>query len=146
MNTIPARQVWLFQFGCWVAFAVAALHVAIFLTGRVDLPPHAQLGLALMPVRPYAIAVPGTAPPAFMGIVSALSLTFALTFVTIGAAGLAIVRRYDFTPRLLRAVAGAFALGTGLMLIVSITLAFSLQTFVLALVPICFGLTCVPEE
>lgn len=142
---MPARQVWLFQLGCWVSFVVAALHAVMHLVGRAELSPHAQAGLAMLSPG-YVIPVPGGHPPTFIGVVNALSLTFALSLLTIGAAGLAVVRQYDFTPRLLRGVAGAFALGTGLMLVVSVALAFSLQTFVLALVPICFGLACVPEE
>lgn len=144
-SSMPARQVWLFQMGSWTALLVAALHAVVHVVGRADLSPHAQAGLTLLPPR-FAFAVPGGAAPTFVGELHALSLAFALWFLTIGVAGLVVVRRYDFTPRLLRGVAGAFALGTGLMLVASLVLAFSLQTFLLALVPLCFGLAAVPEE
>lgn len=143
--SMPARQVWLFQLGSWMALLVAAVHGVVHVIGRAELSAHAQAGLGLLPPR-YAFPVPGGAVPTFVGELQAFSLAFALWFLTIGVAGLAVVRRYDFTPRLLRGVAGAFALGTGLMLVASVVFAFSLQTFLLALVPLCFGLAAVPEE
>jgi tryptophan-rich sensory protein len=94
----------------------------------------------------YVIQVPGLRQPTYLGVVSALSLSYALLFATIGAAGLAVVRHGQHQPKLLRAVAGAFATGTALALVVSVVLSFSLQTFVLAVVPMCFGLAAVPEE
>ena len=142
---MPARQVWLFQLGCWMAVVVAAAHALVHVATAGDLTPHAEAGLAMLGPR-YVLPVPGLRQPTYPGIVSAMSLTITLLFATIGAAGLAVVRRRDFTPRLLRSVAGALAAGTGLTLVVSVALAFSAETFLIALVPICFGLAAVPEE
>jgi hypothetical protein len=143
--TMPARQVGLFQLGCWVAIAVAALHAAVHVAVGTDLSPHAQAGMSMLSPA-YVIQVPGLRQPTYLGVVSALSLSYALLFATIGAAGLAVVRHGQHQPKLLRAVAGAFATGTALALVVSVVLSFSLQTFVLAVVPMCFGLAAVPEE
>lgn len=142
---MPARQVWLFQLGCWMAFAVAACQLLVHVAAGSELSPHAVAGLALEPPG-YVFLVPGLRQPTFPGVVDALSLSFALLFATIGAAGLAVVRHGQLNPRLLRAVAGALATGTGLALVVSVVLAFSLQTFVLAVVPMCFALATVPPE
>jgi hypothetical protein len=143
--TMPARQVGLFQLGCWAAFAVAALHVGVHVLGHADLSPHAQAGMSMLPPD-YVVLVPGLRQPTYLSVVNALSLSYALLFAAIGAAGLAVVRHGQYEPKLLRAVAGAFAIGTGMALVVSVVLSFSLQTFVLAIVPMCFGLASVPEE
>jgi hypothetical protein len=142
---MPARQVGLFQLGCWVALAFAAFHAGVHVMGQTELSPHAQAGMSMLSPA-YVIQVPGLRQPTYLGVVNALSLTYALLFATIGAAGLAVIRHGQYQPRLLRAVAGAFATGTGLALVVSVVLSFSLQTFVLAVIPVCFGLAAVPEE
>lgn len=142
---MPARQVWLFQLGCWVAVAAAALHVAVHVMVGGDLSPHAEAGMSMLSPD-YVVRVPGLRQPTYRGVVDALSLSHALLLATIGAGGLAVARHGQFNPKLLRAVAGAFAIGTGMALITSAVLSFSLETFVLAIVAICFGLAAVPEE
>jgi hypothetical protein len=142
---MPARQVWLFQLGCWAAFAVAVVHVAVHVATGGDLSPHASAGMSMLPPD-YVVPVPGLRQPTYLSVVDALSLSYALLFATVGAAGFAVVRHGQFNSRLLRAVAGVFATGAGMALIVSVALSFSLQTFVLAIVAICFGLAAVPEE
>jgi hypothetical protein len=142
--TMPVRQVWLFQLGCWVAFAVAVLHVGVHVLGREDLSPHAAAGLGMLSPA-YVVPVPGLLQPTYTSVVDALSLSFALLFATIGAAGLAVVSHGQNEPRLLRAVARAFALGTGMALVVSVLLAFGLVTFAVAIAAMCFGLAAVPE-
>jgi hypothetical protein len=124
---------------------VAGLHAVVHLATGGDLTPHAQAGMAMLEPR-FVLPLPGLRQATYAGAIEALSITVALLYATIGLAGLALVRRRDFTPRLIRGVAGAYALGTGLALVASVALAFGLQTFVLALVPICFGLAAVPEE
>ena len=143
--TMPARQVWLFQLGCWVAFVVAGLQVLAHVVGGQEASPHAEAGLRMLSPD-YVVLVPGLRQPTFLGIVDALSLNYALLLATIGAAGLAVVRHGQGNSKLLRSVAGAFAIGTGMALVTSVALSFSLQTFVLAIVAICFGLSAVPEE
>lgn len=143
--TLPARQVWLFQLGCWVAIAGAALHLAIHVIGGRSLSPHAQAGMSMM-APDYVILVPGLRQPTYLGIVDALSLSYALLLATVGAGGLAVARHGRYEPTLLRGVAGAFAVGTGLSLVVSVALSFGLMTFVLAVAAMCFGLAAVPEE
>jgi len=144
MNRMPARQVWLFQLGCWVAFLVAVLHIGVHVLGREDLSPHVVAGLAMLSPA-YVIRVPGLLQPSFTSVVDALSLSYALLFATIGAAGLAVVSYGQNDARLIRAVARAFALGTGMALVVSVLLAFGLGTFVVAIVAMCFALASVPE-
>ena len=143
--TLPARQVWLFQLGCWMAFVLAAVHLVIHVAGGEGLSPHAQAGMSMM-APDYVVIVPGLRQPTYLGVVDALSLSYALLFATIGAAGLAVVRHGRDDPRLLRGVAGAFAIGSGMALVSSIVLSFSLTTFVLAIVAMCFGLAAVPQE
>jgi hypothetical protein len=142
---MPARQVGLFQLGCWVAFVVAGLHVVAHVVGGQGASPHAVAGMHMLPPD-YVVIIPGLGQPTYLGIVDALSLTYALLLATIGAAGLAVVRHGRNDPKLLRGVAGVFAIGTGMALVTSVVLSFSLQTFVLAIVAICFGLAAVPEE
>ena len=40
---MPPRQVWLFQLGCWVAFATAIVHLAEHVSGLNALPPETQI-------------------------------------------------------------------------------------------------------
>lgn len=143
--TMSARQVWLFQVGCWVAFAAAGLHLVAHVVGGQEATPHAEAGLRMLSPD-YVVLVPGLRQPTYLGVVDALSLNYALLFATIGAGGLAVVRHGQNNPALLRGVAGTFAIGTVMALVTSVVLSFSLQTFVLAIVAICFGLAAVPEE
>lgn len=142
---MPARQVWLFQVGCWTAFAAAGLHIVAHVIGGEVASPHAAAGLGML-TPDYVVLVPGLRQPTYLGVVNALSLSQALLLATIGGAGLAVVRHGRGNPKLLRGVAGAFATGIGMALVTSVLLSFSLQTFALAVVAICFGLSAVPEE
>ena len=74
----------------------------------------------------YVILVPGLRQPTYLSIVDALSLSYAILLATIGAGGLAVVRHGRYEPTLLRSVAGALAVGTGLVLVVSVALSFGL--------------------
>lgn len=143
--TTPLRQVWLFRVGCWSAVGAAVLHLAAHLLVPPDLPAHAAVALAQTPA-PHVFRVPGLLQPSFADVVSGLSLALPLLLASIGGAGLAVVRHGGHEPRLMRGVAGSFALGAGALLVVSIALFFGLQTFAIAIVALCFALAAVPEQ
>lgn len=140
----PPRQVWLFQLGCWTAVAAALLHVSALLVVPGGLSEHATAALA-QTSPPHVFRVPGLRQPTFLGVLEGMSLGVPILLASIGAAGLVVARRGSADPRLVRGVAGAFALGTGALLLLSIAQFFSLLTFVLAIVAMCFALAAVPE-
>jgi hypothetical protein len=141
----PPRQVWLFQVGCWATFAVAVLQLAAHLAAPGALPPHAEAGLSLMPPA-YVFEVPGTRQPTYRGVTAGLSISLPVLLVTLGAAGLAVIRHGRDQAALVRGVAGALAAGLALLLVTSIVLFFSAVTFALAVPAMCFGLAAVPES
>lgn len=143
--TTPPRQIWLFQFGCWSAVGAAVLHLAAYLAIPADLSGHAADALAQM-TPPHVFRVPGLRQPVFTGILDGFSLAWPVLLASIGAAGMAVARHGRDNAKLLRGVAGAFALGTGALLVLSVVRFFSLQTFAIAIVALCFALAAVPEE
>lgn len=139
------RQVWLFQLGCWVAFATAILQVAAHVLTPIVADPHVEAGLALLPPASVFL-VPGLRQPTFTSVFDGLSLSLAMLVATIGAAGLAVIRHGLESPLLMRGVARAFALGSAMLLVLSITDYFSILTFPIAVMAMCFALAAVTPE
>ncbi|HVZ21294.1 MAG TPA: hypothetical protein VG871_09550, partial [Vicinamibacterales bacterium] len=83
---MPPRQVWLFQLGCWVAFATAIVHLAEHVSGLNALPP-AMVAHADGVRATYVILIPGLHQPTFLGVLNGFSLSLSLLVATIGAAG-----------------------------------------------------------
>jgi hypothetical protein len=142
--TLPPRQQWFFQLGCWAAFTAAGVHIVAHVFGTPDLSPHATVGMSML-APDYVFAVPGPQQPTYRSVVDGLSLSLPLLLATIGAAGLAVSRHGNNDARLVRSVAGAFGIGLAALLVTSVVLFFSVLTFALALPALCFGLACVPE-
>jgi hypothetical protein len=142
---MPPRQVWLFQLGCWMAFAAALVHLVEHVSGLNALAPEIAAHVNSAPAT-YVILVPGLHQPTFLGVLNGFSLGLSLLLATIGAAGLVVLKYGADQERLVRGVSRAFAIGTGMLLIVSIEGFFSVQTFVLALVALCFALSAVSQE
>jgi len=134
----PPRQVWLFQLGCWMAWVTAAIHLAghVFVAGTQPPVSGSPAYLFLIPNQP----VPDAA-----AVADGLSLALPLLLVTLGAAGLVVHRRGADDPALLRGVARAYALGTGILLAVSVLSFFSLLSFLLVVTALCFALAGVTE-
>lgn len=143
--SLPPRQAGLFHLGCWCCFGAAFVHALAHVAGGHELSPHALAGLSLLPPD-FVIAVPGSRQPSYRGIVEGLSLSLPVLLATVGGAGLAVARHGRGDAALVRAVAGAFALGTTAVLLLSGIFFFSLVTFVLALPAMCFALAAVREE
>jgi hypothetical protein len=142
---VPPRQVWLFQLGCWVAFATAIVHLAEHVSGLNALGPDAAASINAFPAT-YVILVPGLHQPTFLSVLNGFSLSLALLVATIGGAGLVVLRYGADQPLLLRGVARVFAIGTGMLLALSIEGFFSVQTFCMATMALCFALSAVSQE
>lgn len=139
------RQVWLFQLGCWMALAAAALHVVAHFAGTWPTDPHIVAGLSEL--APAAVfTVPGLRQPTFISVFEGFSVGIAILLATIGAAGLAVQRHSNAAPLAVRGMARAFAAGTALLLVTSIVGFFSAQTFVISVVAMCFALASVDPE
>jgi hypothetical protein len=136
----PPRQVWLFQLGCWAAFATAVLH----LVGHLMFPNQAGVsGIAGRP--PGLFLVPGQDIPTPQNVANGFSLSWALLLATLASAGLAVAKRGYEDTLLLRGVARAYAFGGAVLLVISVQNFFSLQSFLIAIVALCFALAMVPE-
>lgn len=142
---MPLRQVWLFRVACWSAVGAAVLHLAAHVLVPADLPAHAAAALAQTPA-PHVFRVPGLLQPSFSDFVGGLSLSLSALLASIGGAGLAVAKHGGGDPKLMRGVAGAFALGMGALLVLSIAQFFGLQTFAIAVAALCFALAAVPEQ
>jgi hypothetical protein len=128
-----------------MAFAVAILHLVIHLATGGPLAGDAAAHInASRP--PFLVLIPGLWQPHFSGVFSGFSLSLSMLITTMGAAGLAVVRYGGDNEPLLRGVARAFAIGSAGLLVLSIASFFSLQTFVIAVMAMCFGLASVPQE
>jgi len=138
----PPRQVWLFQLGCWMAFATAVLHL---LGHLLIASPHTAVAAALQHLPGYLFLVPGQDVPSAQDVTGGLSLSLSLLLATIAGAGLAVGKRGHDDALLLRGVARAYALGFVVLLIVSILMFFSVQSFFIATTALCFGLAAVSE-
>ena len=142
---MPPRQVWLFQLGCWVAFATAVVHVAEHVSGLNALAPETVADINLLRAT-YVILIPGLHQPTFLSVLNGFSLSLALLVATLGAAGLVVLKYGGDQPLLLRGVSRAFAIGTAMLLALSIEGFFSLQTFFMATMALCFALSAVSQE
>jgi hypothetical protein len=142
---MPPRQVWLFQLGCWVAFATAIVHLAEHVSGLNAIPPAMAAHIDAMRAT-YVILIPGLHQPTFLGVLNGFSLSLSLFLATVGASGLVVLKYGAEHELLLRGVSRAFAIGTGILLVVSIEGFFSLQTFFMAVTALCFALSAVSQE
>lgn len=142
---MPPRQVWLFQLGCWVAFATAVVHAVEHLSGINGIPPEMAAHMASMRAT-YVILIPGLHQPTFMGVLNGFSLSLSLFLATVGASGLVVVKYAPDQELLLRGVSRAFAIGTGSLLAISIEGFFSLQTFFMSATALCFAMSAVTQE
>ena len=142
---MPPRQVWLFQLGCWVAFASALVHLAEHVSGLNALDPalvtHINVARAT-----YVIAVPGLHQPTFLSVLNGFSLSVSLLLATIGAAGLVVLKYGAEQALLLRGVSRAFGFGLGMLVVLSIEGFFSIQTFFILIAALCFALSAVSRE
>jgi hypothetical protein len=138
------RQTWLFQLGCWMAIATALLRVAAHVAGPELNALSREIAGAFAPTHVWT--VPGLRQPTFLGVLDAFSLSVAMSLATIGAAGLVVLRYGAGAPLVARGVARVFAIGTAMLLAISIADAFSLETFFLAVVAMCFGLASVTPD
>lgn len=137
----PPRQVWLFRLGCWVAFATAAIHLLahLFMTGS----PQSVDSATTWPA--YLFTVPGQTIPSIGQVADGFSLSFSLLLATIAGAGLVVATRGADDPLLLRGVSRAYAMGSGVLLVISILMFFSVQSFAIAMMALCFALAAVSE-
>jgi hypothetical protein len=141
---MPPRQVWIFQLGCWVAFATAIVHLVEHVAGLNT--PSPEMVAAIDSLRAtYVILIPGLHQPTFLGVFHGFSLSLSLLVATLGAVGLVVLKYAADQPLLLRGVARALALGSGMLLVLSVEGFFSLQTFFIATMALCFALSAVSE-
>jgi hypothetical protein len=142
---MPPRQVWLFQLGCWLAFATAVAHLAEHVSGLNALDP--AIVAHIDTVRPtYVIPIPGLHQPTFLGVLNGFSLSLSLLLATIAAAGFVVLKYGADHALLLRGVSRAFAFGIGMLVVLSIEGFFSLQTFFMLVTALCFALSAVSQE
>jgi hypothetical protein len=113
---MPARQVWLFQFGCWAAIATAVVHVLV----------------AIVPLAPTSD--------------EALNLAFAASFAAIGSIGLAVSKRGQADALLMYAVARYCAIASATLLVLSLVylfVVFIVPTLFIAAVTTCLAVAAV---
>jgi len=136
----PPRQVWIFKLGCWIAFAAAVVHL---LGHLVMMSSSGNRPAAGWPN--YLFPVPGQTVPSNDDVADGLSLSFSLLLATLAGAGVVVAKRGQADALLLRGVARAYALGGAVLLVVSVVMFFSIQSFAIAAMTLCFALGAVTE-
>jgi hypothetical protein len=121
------------------------VHLAEHVSGLNAIPPETVAHINSMRAT-YVILVPGLHQPTFLGVLNGFSLALSLLIATIGAAGFVVLKYGSEQELLLRGVSRAFAIGTAMLLAVSIEGFFSLQTFFMAVTALCFALSAVSQE
>lgn len=111
---MPARQVWLFQFGCWAAVVTAVMHVGLALAGQVT-----SVGAG------------------------ALHLVFAVCFATVGAICLAVTKRAQGDPLLMYGVARYAGIASVTLLMLSLAYFSIIPSMFIAAVTTCFAVAAV---
>lgn len=142
---MPPRQVWIYTFACWVALVTAA----VVMVGHVSGPPPAanateQQILDLM--TNYYFAMPGGSERSMHDVLNGFSLLFVTTLATLGAVGLMVQKRGKDDPVLVRGVARACALGSLVMLVISLTHFFIIPTLFIGLMTVSFAVASVSER
>jgi hypothetical protein len=139
---VPPRQLWLFQFGCWVSLATAGLHLA----GLVVAPLPGASGPAGDALRAAATAVlvfPDGTERALGDVLVGFSLAYALFIAAVGGVGLAVSRRGRDRMALMADVSRVLALCCLALLLVSLTYFFLIPTLLIAVMLVCFTLAAV---
>jgi hypothetical protein len=131
---MPARQVWIFKFACWVTFLTAAIHMVGHVAGS---PP---------PANATEQQMPGGGERSILDFQTGFSLMFATMLATFGAVGLMVVKRGTEDPVLVRGVARAFALSSAVLLVISLTHFFIIPSLFIALMTVSFAVASVSER
>lgn len=139
---MPRRQLMVFRIGCIAALLTAALHMAGHLAGPP--PPANDSERQLLDLATnYKFLWPGGASRSLLDFQSGFSLTFATLLATIGGVGLVVMKRGSSDPLLMLGVARVFALGSAVLLVISLTYFFIIPTTCIALVAVCFAISSV---
>jgi hypothetical protein len=135
--SMPPRQLWFFQFGCWATIVTAAVHMV----GHV-MPPAAPLNDTERQIMDlttaYRFTLPGGAHRSVVNFLDGFSLMFALGLAGLGCIGLIVQKRGRHDGPLMSGVARALAVTSVGFMVVSLTNFFIIPTFFLAIMAICF--------
>ena len=134
---MPARQLWLFKFGCWASLVSAAVHLAGHVIG-LQAPANAIERQLVQLASEYHMAMPGGSERSLMDFLNGFSLMFALMLATLGSVGLIVEKRGHGDPMLMLGVARAFTVATTAVLVVSVTHFFIVPTLFIAVLVVCF--------
>jgi hypothetical protein len=136
------RQLWLFKLGCWVAWAMAAGHVAAV----VALPmaaPGVGNGEAVAAAAGVSLTFPDGTLRTLGDLLTGFSLAYALLAAAVGGIGLAAVRRGRGDAALMADIARALAIVCLALLLISLTHFFLVPTLIVAVMLVCFTLAAV---
>jgi len=142
---MPARQVWIFKFACWVTFLTAAVHMVGHIAGSPP-PANATEQQIRDLITNYYFPMPGGGERSIQDFQTGFSLMFATMLATFGAVGLMVVRRGTEDPVLVRGVARALALGCLVLLVISLTHFFIIPSLFIALMTVSFAVASVSER
>ncbi len=142
---MPARQVWIFKFACWVTFLTAAIHMVGHVAGSTP-PANATEQQIRDLITNYYFPMPGGGERSILDFQTGFSLMFATMLATFGAVGLMVVRRGTEDPVLVRGVARAFALSSAVLLVISLTHFFIIPSLFIALMTVSFAVASVSER
>ena len=130
------RQLWLYQFGCWVALGTAVLHVVGFLAAPL-------LGSGSAAAAAASVRFADGSERALGDLLVGLNLAYAGFLAFIGTAGLAVARRGRDRVELMADVARVLALASLSLLVISLVYFFLVPTLLMAVLLICFTLAAV---
>jgi hypothetical protein len=139
---MPGRQLWIFKFACWTTFLAAALDLAGYFSGLPEPANEMERQLAQLGST-YQFALPGGALRTLLDLGSGLTLAVAVLLVTIGGMGLAAARTAPDNAPLMRVTARIAALGSLLLLVISMTHLFIVPTVFIALSTISYAVAAV---
>ena len=141
---MPPRQVFLFKFGCWAAFATAALHLVGHVTGPAAPVNDTERQLAELATT-YRYALPGGAERSLMDFLNGFSLMFSLFLATLGALGLVIAKRGRDDEVLIKTAARLLAGVSAVLVVISMTHFFIIPSMCLALMAVSFACASVTK-
>src|SRR5262245_43613038 len=134
---MPPRQLWLFKLGCWITIGTAVLYLAGHLFGVQ--PPASLTERQLNDLAAtYRFSPPVGAARSLVDVINGMSAASALLLATIGALGLLVERRAHDDAVLMAAVARALAVCSVVLLLISLTNLFVVQTLCIAMMAVCY--------
>jgi hypothetical protein len=143
---VPFRQVTFFRIGCWASIVTAVAHFAGHLFGAAE-PANDTENTLIRLATTYEFEFPDGARRTLMDLMDGMSLSFVVLLVVMGGIGLIVAKRGQTDGPLMTAAARVMAVGSIVLLVISLNHWFLTPSLLIAVMAFAFAFAAVrPPE